>query len=110
MTDLAAVQQLLARERLSVDRCERVRTTFLSHLGAALRVSRKTGKYSYALFLVLLTAVGSLTGSNYAGKPTLLFTILMLTIAVEARQQRTRSKEAAMTPPAPGRPTAKPAR
>lgn len=38
MNDLAAVQQLLARERLSVDRCERGRTTFLSHLGAAPRL------------------------------------------------------------------------
>lgn len=38
MTDLAAVQQLLARGRLSVDRCERGRTTFLSHLGAAPRL------------------------------------------------------------------------
>lgn len=38
MTDLAAVQQLLARERLSLDRCERGRTTFLSHLGAAPRL------------------------------------------------------------------------
>lgn len=38
MTDLAAVQQLLAHERLSVDRCERGRTTFLSHLGAAARL------------------------------------------------------------------------
>lgn len=35
MTDLAAVQQLLVHERLRVDRCERGRTTFLSHLGAA---------------------------------------------------------------------------
>ncbi len=38
MNDLAAVQQLLAHERLSVDRCERGRTTFLSHLGAAARL------------------------------------------------------------------------
>lgn len=35
MTDLADVQQLLAHERLSVDRCERGRTTFFSHVGAA---------------------------------------------------------------------------
>ncbi|MCY1057988.1 hypothetical protein [Nannocystis sp. SCPEA4] len=35
MTDLAAVQQLLAHGRLSIDRCERGRTAFLSHLGAA---------------------------------------------------------------------------
>ena len=35
MSDLAAVQQLLAHGRLSIDRCERGRTTFLSHLGAA---------------------------------------------------------------------------
>jgi hypothetical protein len=33
--DLADVQQLLAHERLSVDHCERGRTTFFSHVGAA---------------------------------------------------------------------------
>jgi len=38
VNDLAAVQQLLAHERLSIDRCERGRTTFLSHLGAAPRL------------------------------------------------------------------------
>lgn len=35
MNDLADVQQLLAHGRLSIDRCERGRTTFFSHLGAA---------------------------------------------------------------------------
>lgn len=35
MTDLAAVQQLLAKGRLSLDRCERGRATFLSHVHAA---------------------------------------------------------------------------
>lgn len=52
---------------------------------AALRVSGKTGKYSYALFLVLFTMIGSLTGSNYAGKPTFLFSITYLVLAIESR-------------------------
>ncbi len=38
MTDLDPVLQLLAHERLRVDRCERGRTTFFSHLGAAPRL------------------------------------------------------------------------
>ncbi|HEY8379732.1 MAG TPA: hypothetical protein VIK91_24745, partial [Nannocystis sp.] len=38
MTDLAAVQQLLVHERLGLDRCERGRTTFLSHVGAVPRL------------------------------------------------------------------------
>lgn len=38
MSELAAVQQLLTHERLRVDRCERGRTTFLSHLGAVAKL------------------------------------------------------------------------
>lgn len=36
--EVAAVQRLLARERLSIDQCEEGRTTFLSHLGATQRL------------------------------------------------------------------------
>lgn len=56
-----------------------------SHFGAGLRVSGTTGKYSYSLFLVILTVLGSLTGSNYAGKPTLLFSLMLLFLAIETR-------------------------
>jgi len=69
----------------------------LSHLASALRVSRKTGKYSYTLFLVLLATLGSLGGSNYAGKPTMLFSLLMLSLAIEARQTRTVTAETPAT-------------
>lgn len=36
--EVAAVQGLLARERLSIDQCDEGRTTFLSHLGATPRL------------------------------------------------------------------------
>lgn len=36
--DVAAVQRLLARERLSIDQCDEGRTAFFSHLGAAHRL------------------------------------------------------------------------
>lgn len=36
--EVAAVQGLLARERLSIDQCDEGRTTFLSHLGATSRL------------------------------------------------------------------------
>src|SRR5690606_27412179 len=58
----------------------------ISHLRIALRVSRVTGRYSYSLFLVLLAGIGSLTGSNYAGKPTLLFSLMLLVLGIESRQ------------------------
>lgn len=57
-------------------------------LRVAFRVSRVTGRYSYSLFLVLLTAIGSLTGSNYAGKPTLLLTLVLVFVALESREVR----------------------
>lgn len=57
-----------------------------SHLRIALKVSRATRRYSYSLFLVFLTVLGSLAGSNYAGKPTFLFSLLLLMLSIEARQ------------------------
>lgn len=65
----------------------------ISHFRIALRVSRATGGYAYSLFLVLLTAIGSLTGSNYAGKPTFLFSLLLLLIAIESREVRQSVRE-----------------
>lgn len=60
----------------------------LLQLRIALRASRMLHRYSYSLFLVLLAAIGSITGSNYAGKPTLLLSLVMLMVAVEAREVR----------------------
>lgn len=57
-------------------------------LRAALRVYRNTQRYSYSLFLILLAAIGSITGSNYAGKPTLLLSMVLLFTATEAREIR----------------------
>jgi exopolysaccharide production protein ExoQ len=56
-----------------------------SHLRAAIGTATAANRYSYSLYLVLLMAIGSLTGSNYAGKPTLLFAITYLVLSVETR-------------------------
>lgn len=52
----------------------------------ALRVGRLSGKYSYSFFLILLAAASSATGVTYAGKPTILFSVLLLVLAIENRQ------------------------
>lgn len=40
-------------------------------------------KFSYAGFVFFLTVLGSLTGANYASKPTLLFSVMLVLIALE---------------------------
>lgn len=57
-----------------------------AHFLAAMKVHKITGKYSYSLFFVILTVLGSLTGANYASKPSLLFSLLLLFLAIETRR------------------------
>ena len=51
----------------------------------AWRFSVKSNQYSYSLFLVLYTALASLTGLNYAGPVSALFGLMMLFLAIETR-------------------------
>jgi exopolysaccharide production protein ExoQ len=60
----------------------------VAQLRSGFRYARITGRYSYSIFIVSFTAIGSLTGSNYAGKPTLLFSVLLVIVAIEARAGR----------------------
>jgi O-antigen ligase len=48
-----------------------------------------TSKYSYAGFVYFLTVLGSLTGANYASKPTLLFSVLLIVIAIHKNPEPT---------------------
>lgn len=45
-------------------------------------------RYSYSVFLVLLAILGSLTGSNYGGKVSSLFAIMLMTLSIEINQAR----------------------
>jgi exopolysaccharide production protein ExoQ len=63
----------------------------VTHLRASIRAASASGRFSYSLYLVLLMTIGSLTGSNYAGKPTLLFSLTYLILSVETRTSWRRS-------------------
>lgn len=60
----------------------------ISHLITSLRFGTIRRKYSYSLFLVLVCLLGSLTGANYAAKPSLLFAFTILAVGIEARAGR----------------------
>lgn len=68
-----------------------------THFLSALSWSSSSGRYSYSLYLVLLMSLGSITGSNYAGKPSLLFCLTLLVLAVETRIIPTRVAHAPVT-------------
>jgi hypothetical protein len=56
-----------------------------THLRASLLYWRRFRKVPYSYYLFVLTFLGSFFGSNYAGKPTFLFTALLLMIGIESR-------------------------
>ncbi len=58
-------------------------------LVVAWRYSVRCNRFSYSLFLVLYTALGSTTGLNYAGGLSALFGIMMLFLAIETRMVAT---------------------
>jgi O-antigen ligase len=47
-----------------------------------------TTKYSYAGFVFFLTLLGSLTGANYASKPTLIFSLMLVLIVMERNPKK----------------------
>jgi exopolysaccharide production protein ExoQ len=55
-------------------------------LVVAWRHSVRCNTFSYGLFLVLFTAIGSLTGLNYAGTLSAMFSLMMLFLAIESRE------------------------
>lgn len=61
-------------------------------LVTVLRSGTQKGKFSYALFFVIFSFLGSLTGVNYAGKPSILFSLAMLFVTLEMRGGRIRSE------------------
>lgn len=56
------------------------------HLLTMLRHAGAERRFSYGLFIVAATILGSLTGSNYAGKPSTLFVYMLLLFAIESRR------------------------
>lgn len=60
-----------------------------THVRTSLRFWKRTRVIPYSYFLVILTVLGSLFGSNYAGKPTFLLTATLLMISVESRARIT---------------------
>lgn len=65
------------------------------HLQQAIYYAGRERRYSYTLFVVALTVLGSLTGANYAAKPSSLLTIALLMLAIEVRRGRNFNREAA---------------
>ncbi len=63
-TELHLVQQILARERLSLDVCDRGRTCFLSHLGANTRLA--TGPWLGHRDLIFALALANLAPNRRA--------------------------------------------
>ncbi|WP_336972754.1 O-antigen ligase family protein [Sphingobium aromaticiconvertens] len=56
----------------------------LAQLLSGIRSGRLLGRNSYAVCLVLMSFLASLTGVNYAGKPVVLFALTMLIVRSEA--------------------------
>jgi O-antigen ligase len=56
-----------------------------AHLRASLLYWQRFRKVPFSYYMVMLTFLGSFFGSNYAGKPTFLFTALLLMLGLEAR-------------------------
>jgi O-antigen ligase len=54
-------------------------------LRRSVQLGGQSGRLSYSLYMVLFTALGSLTGVNYAGRLSFLFCVMMLVLAVESR-------------------------
>lgn len=72
----------------------------LVHVKESYRVGTKTRKYSYSFFVVLLTLTSSITGVTYAGKPTALFSMMLLIVGMQNRDARALSRlrtEASLT-------------
>jgi exopolysaccharide production protein ExoQ len=69
----------------------------ISQLTTAWRATVRCDAYSYSLFLVLYTAIGSLTGLNYAGTLSALFSLMMLFLAIESREMLPAPQEGAAT-------------
>ena len=63
-------------------------TFVLSHVNACFRYGTSERRFSYSLFLVLNCLLGSLTGANYAAKPSLLFGYTLLAVGIEVRSGR----------------------
>ncbi|MCD9029524.1 O-antigen ligase family protein [Luteimonas sp. BDR2-5] len=63
----------------------------------SLKVGSVNRKYSYSLFAIILTITSSLTGVTYAGKPTVLFSMMMLILAMERQESRRRKVVARST-------------
>lgn len=59
-----------------------------SQLITASRSGNWTRRYSYSLFMVFYCILGSLTGANYAAKPSALLALTMLAVSVEGRRKR----------------------
>lgn len=57
----------------------------LVHLRGAFIATKRYKRYPYSFFATVLTILCSLTGVTYAGKPSVLFAILLLLLSVEAR-------------------------
>ncbi|MGY1594294.1 O-antigen ligase family protein [Geodermatophilus sp. SYSU D00708] len=60
----------------------------VTHLATSYSAGRTSGKVSYSFFLVLAVALCSITAVVYAGKPTAVFELMLLFLAVE-RQDAT---------------------
>src|SRR5690606_24229416 len=60
-------------------------------ISSAWRYSVRCNTFSYSLFLVLYTAVSSLTGLNYAGQLSMLFSVMILFLAIETRESLDRN-------------------
>ena len=58
-------------------------TLVISHFRDIYMKDKSPSKYSYAGFVFFLTVLGSLTGANYASKPTLIFSVMMVLIVLE---------------------------
>ena len=61
----------------------------LAQVIAAWRFSVRCNRFSYSLFLVLYTAIGSATGLNYAGSLSAMFCTMLLFLAIESRVKLT---------------------
>lgn len=60
----------------------------LAHFSVGIRVSQLTGRYSYSSFLSLIAVLSSITGVTYAGKPSILLSLILIVSACEITSVR----------------------
>lgn len=60
--------------------------TMATHVVVSYKTRVNTGKISYSFFLVLLTIISSASGLTYGGKPSTIYCLTILLLAVERRE------------------------